>query len=515
MIAKAAPDPTRRSGTPLGSAANVRGSSGMLLGNVLALSVSFFVQVLVVRHLSKADYGAFAWALSAVLLVQAFLPLGLDRASARFLALYDERKDYPRLYGFMAIEAIVIIGFGGLAVLAATALSGPLATIAPSPRAVALLGVLIALAPIQALDIIAVEMFAVFASPWSVFLRRYVVEPLLRLTVVLLLVGTDGDSTFLAGGYVVAAGTALVVYLVLLGRLFVRTGLAAHFSPRRITLPWREAAAFCGPLLVTSLVAVATTEFAAVVLGRDADAEAVASFRAVQPFAALNLVVMFSFTTLFTPAASRLAARGNRAEVSGLYWRTASWIAVLTFPVLAVTTAFAEPFTVVTIGERYASSAPLLAVLAVGYFVNSALGFNGLTVQILGRLRWVMLTNAVTLVTMVVATFVLVSRFGAPGAAVAVLTTLVVHNVLKQAGLGFGAGVGAWRRSHALVLLQIAALVVALWLATRLVELPLVASGVLVSVLWVVLIRRCRHILGLAETFPELTRWRGLRWLLA
>jgi O-antigen/teichoic acid export membrane protein len=487
----------------------------MLLGNVLALTVNFFVQVLVVRHLSKEEYGAFAWALSVVLLVQAFLPLGLDRASARFLALYDERKDYRRLYGFMAIEAIVVLGLGGLLVLAVTFLSGPLTAVAPSPRAVVLLGVLIALAPIQALDIIAVEMFAVFASPWSVFLRRYVVEPLLRLTVVLLLVGTGGDSAFLATGYVVAAGTALVVYLVLLGRLFVRIGLAAHFSPRRLTLPWREAASFCGPLLVTSLVAVATTEFAAVVLGRSAGAEAVASFRAVQPFAALNLVVMFSFTTLFTAAASRWAARGDRAQVGGLYWRTASWIAVLTFPILAVTTAFAEPLTVLTIGERYASSAPVLAVLAVGYFVNSALGFNGLTVQILGRLRWVMLTNVLTLLTMVVATFLLVSHFDALGAAAAVLTTLVVHNTLKQAGLGFGAGIGVWRSTHALVLLQVAAVVVALCLAVRVVELPLVAGCALVTVLWIALIWRTRHVLCITETFPELARWRGLRWLLA
>ena len=497
----------------VGLTANIRGSSGMLLGNALALSVSFLVQVLVVRHLTKEDYGAFAWALSAVLLVQAFLPLGLDRANTRFLALYDERKDYGKLYGFMMIEAIVILGIGGLVILAVGFLGGPLTAIAPSPRAVALFGVLIALAPVQALDIVVVESFAVFASPWSVFFRRYILEPSLRLTVVLLLLGTDSDSRFLTTGYVVAGAAALVLYVGLLVRLFMRTGLAAHFALRRVRLPWREVGSFCGPLLLTSLVAVATTELAAVVLGHAWGATAVASFRAVQPFAALNLVVMFSFTTLFTPGASRLAARGERSELGRLYWQTAAWISVLTFPVLAVTTAYAQPFTVFTIGERYSSSAPVLAILSVGYFINAALGFNGLTVQILGRVWWVLITNAVTLATMIAATLVLVSLFGAIGAATAVLVTLTVHNVLKQAGLGFGAGIGIWRRSHAPVLLYVGLVVLLLWLSSRFVQLPLAAGCAVVFALWIFVIRRTRHILQLAETFPELTRWRGLRWL--
>jgi O-antigen/teichoic acid export membrane protein len=499
----------------VGLSANIRGSSGMLLGNALALSVSFLVQVLIVRHLTKEDYGAFAWALSAVLLVQAFLPLGLDRANTRFLALYDERKDYGRLYGFMMIEAIVILGIGGLVILAVSVFGGPLTELAPSSRAVALLAVLIALAPIQALDIVVVEAFAVFASPWSVFFRRYILEPSLRLTVVLLMLATGSDSRFLTTGYVVAGVAALVLYIGLEVRLFIRTGLAAHFRLRQVRLPWREVGGFCGPLLLTSLVAVATTELAAVVLGHTSGATAVASFRAVQPFAALNLVVMFSFTTLFTPAASRLAARGDRAELSHLYWRTAAWISVLTFPVLAVTTAYARPFTVFTIGERYSSSAPVLAILAIGYFINAALGFNGLTVQILGRVWWVLITNVVTLTTMVVATVVLVSLFGAIGAATAVLVTLTVHNVLKQVGLGFGAGVGMWRRSHAPVPLHVGLIVLVLWLSSRFVQLPLFAGCALVFVLWIFVIRRTRHVLQLAETFPEITRWPALRWLVA
>jgi O-antigen/teichoic acid export membrane protein len=486
----------------------------MLLGQVLTLFVGFAVQVIVVRHLTKADYGAFAWALSTVLLVQAFLPLGPDRASSRFLAAYDEQRDYHRLFGFLAVEAIVVGGLGVVVVLAALGMSGPLAAVAPSPQAAALLGTLIVLAPVQALDILVIDMFAVFASPWAVFLRRYVLEPSLRLVVVVLLVGTGADSSFLAAGYVAAGALGLLLYLLLLGPLLKRTGLAAHFAPRRLRLPWREVAAFCGPMLLTSLVAVATTEFVAVLLGRFAGATEVAAFRAVQPFAALNLVVLFSFTTLFTPAVSRLVARRAGPQVRDLYWQTATWIAVVTFPVLAVTTVFARPFVEFTLGGRYASSAPVLVILAAGYYVNAALGFNGLTVQILGRLRWVLFTNVVTVAVLVVASVALVRPYGAVGGAVAVLVTLVVHNVLKQAGLGFGAGVGVWQADHARVLLRVAVAIAGLALVAAAADVPLAAALLLVSVLWLALLRSTRHVLRVAQTFPEVGRFPLLRWLL-
>jgi len=492
----------------------VRGSSGLLLGQVLALAIGFLVQVLTIRHLTKEDYGAFAWALSVVLLVQSLLPLGLDRANARFLALYDERRDYPRLFGFMVVEALVILGLGTAVVAATWVATGPVSSLAPSPQAVSLLAVLIVLAPVQAVDLIVVEMFAVFASPWAVFLRRYVLEPLLRLAVVVLLVLGDRDSSFLAAGYVVAGAAGLSLYLVLLRRMFRRVGLASHFRLRELVLPWREVADFCGPMLLTTLVAVATTEFAAVVLGHASGAEQVATFRAVQPFAALNLVALYAFTTLFTPALSRLAARRAGEEMSGLYWQSALWVAVLTFPVLAVTTAFAGPFISFVLGERYATSASVLVLLSAGYYLNAALGFNGLTVQILGRSRWVLLTSVVTLVCAGVLVTVLAPRYHAVGAAVAVLLTLVVHNVLKQAGLA-GLGIGVWQREHALVLATIGAVVLALAAAGALLDLNLWVALAVVAVVWLVVLRQTRHILRLAETFPEVRTVPVLRRLLA
>ena len=85
-------------------ASHLRGSSLMLVGRIAAMGVAFLTQVLMVRHFSKDDYGVFAFALSAALVLQTVLPLGLDRADTRFLALYDHRRDHGRLLGVIALR---------------------------------------------------------------------------------------------------------------------------------------------------------------------------------------------------------------------------------------------------------------------------------------------------------------------------------------------------------------------------------------------------------------------------
>ena len=52
---------------------HIRGSVMLLLGRLTSMSLAFVTQVVMVRYLSKSDYGAFAYALSVVALLQSFL----------------------------------------------------------------------------------------------------------------------------------------------------------------------------------------------------------------------------------------------------------------------------------------------------------------------------------------------------------------------------------------------------------------------------------------------------------
>ena len=107
-----------------GTAANdalqkqIRGTGLLLAGRVLSVAVTALTQVLIVRCLSTHDYGAWAYALSAVLLWQTLSSFGFQEAIPRFVSLYHEGKDYQRLFGTMLLAIGSIILSGSLVIAA-------------------------------------------------------------------------------------------------------------------------------------------------------------------------------------------------------------------------------------------------------------------------------------------------------------------------------------------------------------------------------------------------------------
>ncbi|HEX5014974.1 MAG TPA: flippase [Candidatus Limnocylindrales bacterium] len=485
--------------------AHVRGSSLLLMGRGLSLLANFAVQVVIVRYLAKTEYGAFAYALSIATLAAGLTTAGLDRAVPRFLPIYDEARDDSRLVGTIAVAVTTILGLGLALVLAVIGLQGWLtgAGVGDS-QAIALLVILIALAPLQALDDLQTGLLAVISTPKAIFVRRYILTPGLRVLVVALLAATGGTAAFLAFGYVAAAALGVVIYGFVVWRILRDRGYIRRALAGGVRFPVRDVFSFALPLLSTDLLYLAIGASDVIVLGYAHGATAVADLRAVQPLAMLNQVVLSSFTLLYMPLAARLFARDDRAGAQEAYWQTAVWIATLSFPIFAVTFSLAGPLTILLFGPAYASSGVILAILAVGYYANAALGFNGLTLKIHGRIRLAVGIDLGAMVLNVVAILLLVPPFGAVGAAVGTATTLVVHNVLKQAALRRATGIALFDGRSALLYGALALTAAALGVIAVVVRPPLVIGGILVGVASLIVLAIGRERLDIAAIFPEI-----------
>jgi O-antigen/teichoic acid export membrane protein len=508
VVAGAPPSETSR---------HIRGSSLLLVGRTLSMAINFAAQVLIVRYLTREDYGAFAYALSIVTFGQTLITFGLDRGFSRFMAIYDERGEDDRVLGTMVMVGGTITILGVLLVLVVLGSRDWLASALSADAGVAsILAILILLAPIQALDELLTSMLAVFASPRSIFLRKYVLAPALRLAVVALLIVGAAGLDFLAAGYVVAAFVGVDLYLVVLVRVLHSRGILERLrrAAPRIRIPAREILLFTIPLLTTDLVYIALNTSDAILLEHFRGLQDVAAWRVVQPAAGLNQLVLTSFTLLYTPVAARLFAREDRSGVRDLYWQTAIWMAIVSFPLFAVTFSLAESMTVALYGERYAESATYMALLSFGYFFNTALGFNGLTLRIFGVVRYVVVINVLAIVTNVALNVVLISRLGALGAAIGTTATLVIHNLLKQAGLRLGTGISIFEPRYLRVYVIIVAVSIALWLVGSAVRPPLIVGLGLAALASLLVFLPNRAMLRVDETFPELRRLPLSRWLL-
>ncbi|MBA2631481.1 MAG: oligosaccharide flippase family protein [Chloroflexi bacterium] len=494
-------------------ALHIRGSALLLGGRLFALALGLVTEVVLVRSLSKEDFGAFAWALSIVSLGASLAAFGFDKAVGRFVAIYQERQT-DRVGGVIVLMAMTIVLIGGFIVIGGFILHGAMRQSGWVDEAAAgLLLIVIGLVPLRALDALLISLLAMFASPMSILVRRYLLAPGLEFAVVAVAAVVGAGVATIAVGYVIAALIGLVVAGAVLARAFARSGIL-HSMPRRADLPVREVFAYAIPLLSSDFVFVLRGSLMVIMLEALHSTAEVATFRAVLPVARTNLIVLQTFAVLFTPAAARFFARGRHSDLNALYWQSAGWIAVATLPVLLLSFSLAGPVTVLLFGESYADAGAVLAVLAVGYYFNAAMGFNSLTLRIVGVVRYIFLADLVTIVVILPIGYLLISSFGALGAAISLSTTLVLQNVIYHAALHRKAGVDLLPRVHlrTYVIVTIAAgclFVIQLFLR------PPIAAGLLAAALTAgTVLYVSRKALNVPEIFPELMRVPGLRWLL-
>lgn len=490
---------------------HVRGSVLLLLGRLMSLGFTVATQVVIIRALSKTDYGVFAYALVLVAAGRILLSLGQGRLLSRFMSKYEEERDYPRMFGSMvlAVGTIVLTSTLLLGILAVAA--GPLlGSTFGDPRASDVLLILMFLAPMEALDQVFVQLFAVFSRPRAIFFRKYILTPGLRLVVVVIIAVLHGTVFQLAAGYVVTSLFGLGVYLALLIRVLRERGHLHHLRLGRIILPFREVFSFSVPTLTSELVFLATNMGSVALLGAYWAASEVAEFRAVIPAARLNQVVYQTFVTLFLPMAARLFARGDRRGLRRAYWHSSIFLAVFTFPIFAMTGPFAAVTTVTLFGARYESSGLVLMALTTGYYFSVALGFNVYVLQVHGRLRYLVASNLCVAAANLSLAFLLIPQFGAMGAALTNASTMIGQNVANQLVLNKTMRTDdrerdLWRPY--LVIAVTAALLVGVEAALH----PNIWGALLAAGLAsVVVLRLTRRWLDLASTFPELTRVPGL-----
>lgn len=485
----------------------VRGSSVMLVGRLLALVLNLGVQVLLVRYLSKQDYGSFAFAIAMVAIATNLGLLGLDKALARFMAIYHESQDMRRMSGTIMLIIGTVTGVGTAMVLIVYCFQVGLEThLVSDSLSLSLLLILVFLAPVDGLNAVFQSIFGVFGEIRTVFFRRYILGPLLKLAAVVGVMIFHGSAQSLAICYLGAAIIGLLLYLMIFIQIVKRERLATWFRPSQWQIPAKEIFSFSIPLLSSQLSFLSRTAMAVIFLELFQDSVAVADFRSVIPFSRLNLIVISSFTFLFTPLASRMFTRNEDRAINDLYWVSAIWVMVLTFPALMLTCVFAKPLTLLMFESRYEGSAAILAIMSIGFFFEAALGFTVQTLRVHAKVRCIAVIDVITFLMSITIYLVLIPRFGALGAACGALMTTGGQNLAYFYFMRRATGLGRMEWKHARTYLY-ALSIAAVLLAIQIFFQPnLVIAILLILIAFTLLLVTQRKILQTNRYFPELAR---------
>lgn len=510
----APPKPEHHDAKP-GKRASGAGSFVLLAGRFFSLLLNLAVQVLVVRFFSKLDYGAFAFALSIVSVAATALALGMDKTLGRYVAIYHQNRDLPKLFGSICV-ALALISLLGFVSVGSVGIAGLVfgVPVLGDGLASGLLLVLILLAPLNALDSVVVALFGVFASPVSIVWRRHVVGPLLKLCSVVMVIVMSGNIYWLAAGHAMAVGLGAVLGVLLLVKLLRRDETLGNALHVRWEYPTRELLSHSLPLMSTDVVMLLRSSMAIIFLEFLNGNAAVAEYRAVLPLARLNEVVVTTLAVLFIPAASRLFARQDGRAINSMYWHTASTLAVLSFPVFAATFVLAEPVTVLLLGQQYRTSATVLGILALAYYIHTSLGFNSQMLRVYGRIRVVVVTDVIAACAAFLGYWLLIPLYGPLGAAIATAGSLVLHNLLNQLWLVRTTDVKLFDAGYAATLTSIMFAIFLLVGTQQMLTLHVGTSLGLTAFVSLVVLVWNRETLELGGVFPALARFSFLHKLL-
>ncbi len=491
----------------------IRGSGLLLSGRGVATGLKFLAELMVVRYLSTEEYGAWTYALAAVTFLRGMSALGLNRALSRYLPLHLERGEFQKFYGVLVFVFGALVVAGTLVVAGFYALPEQVAALAgvSAEQPLALLFIVIFLVPVEIIDNGLTGVSAAFGDSRTIFVRRFLLHPGLRIAVAGALVLMRADIKLLAYGYLLSGVVGIAYYAWAVVVQMRDRGLLDRSLLHDLRLPVRKVLSYTTPVMASDWCSIFMLTAGPLLLGYFSDMSTVALYQVVVPVAALNTVVAQSFTMLFEPSASRLHARGDAQGLNDLYWRTAVWVAVLTFPLFALSFTASVPLTVMLFGERYAAAGPILTLLAAGQFVDSMAGFNSEALRVTGNLRWLIAVNAFGAATTVGLSVLLIPSMGALGAAVGSASGHLLYTLLKQAAVQMATGVRAfdltYRGPYATMLA-----VGLLLLVTRLLwpDEPrvLVPAAIIGSLL---VYASARASLSVLDTFPELGRSKLMR----
>jgi O-antigen/teichoic acid export membrane protein len=493
----------------------IRGSSLLVVGKFLSVGLNLATQVLLVRYLTKSDYGSWTYALAAVAFFQTFSTLGLKRSISRFLPIFHEKEEFDKLFGTIAL-AIATILISGLIIITAVYISPELISqlISGNKQPALLLLILVFLVPVEAIDGLLIGIFASFMRPGAIFFRKHVLAPLLKLAVVLLLILLEKDVYFVAYGYLFGSLIGVLIYAKILSGLLHQQGLRQHLSLNSINIPFKEIFLFTIPLLSSDLLEILMHSMDTFILGYFHGTTEVAAYQVVLPAARVNKMVMRSFALLYTPLLARLFAKNDYLEINNLYWRTAIWIAVMSFPIFLMTFSLAKPVTSFFYGERYESSWVFLQLLSFGYYLNVLLGFNSRTLTVLGKLRYIMIINLVVVIANLIGNLLLIPRYGALGATIATVGSMILLSVFKQAGLRITAGLRIFERQYLSIYLYLLLGALGVFLIQHLASFEIYVLLPLAVIVFFIVFKLCQGKLKVEETFPELSRIPVMRFIL-
>lgn len=403
----------------------VSGSVLVFLATMVLKGSGFASRVLVAREFGAADYGVISIGLMLMSVGTIVSLLGLHSAAKRYVPRYTEKRSPEKVGGLVFFSLASSISVAGALIVGYAAFGDRILALFDEPGLDGVVWWFILAIPF-AVVIRYVQQAALGFGNYRLNFVSKVLDKngLVNLGLVLLVVVAGGGLVELGQAYALA----LVVGAVVAAAFLFRT-LDSGLTLRGLNFEARTWLSFSLPLFASSSIGLILTWSDTFMLGVLLDSAAVGLYNAAYPIGTLLGVLLPALGSVFVPVGSRYFDQGDPEMLRYTFESVRRLLFLLVLPAYVFLVAFAESSIAVLFTAEYTAAAPVLVIVATGYFLLSFVGATTELLQILERTDRLLLYNTVSATLNVVLNLVLIPPFGIAGAAAAFSVSLGIVNL--------------------------------------------------------------------------------------
>jgi O-antigen/teichoic acid export membrane protein len=453
------------------------------LGKILSSAVFVFIatlvssgaklveRVVIGRLLTPDGYGEFSVALAIFTLGTTLGAAGYTQGIPRFMARFDDPEDVRGAW------VTGLLFTTGLSVLIAILLVLGSPLIVPqlfeSEEAPVLFAIFVVSIPVYVLYTVGVAAIRGQENTTYKILTSNLFYPGFRLILVTLLL-VYGIGIIATGfSYLCTLLFTVVLTYVLLNRLFpIRGAFRLHT---------REMTRFSAPLIVSTIVGTLLTRTDTLMLGYFRSSAEVGIYNTAYPLAGVLTLALGAVGYMYLPVASRLDSDSG-SSVEHVYEITTKWVFILIAPLFVTLVVFPDQIITLVFGSVYSAGGSALAILAIGFFTNAAVGRNKETLSALGETQVILVSNVVAFLANILLNLFLIPIYGFMGAAVASAASYVFLNITIYAFLRYRFGITPFTRRSRRAFIAIPAILLPLGFLVR----SMVTSSLVTLVLFLI-----------------------------
>lgn len=406
--------------------ATAKGGGITFGGKLFTFGCRFVMTLVLARQLGAEQYGLYNLALTSLTVAAALAVFGLDSALVRYIAIFQRRRDEQGVWGTLqiglGITAILslLLGFG-LFMFATPIAEG----IFDQPQLAALLRIVSIVVPFLALSNVLASATQGFKKMQYATLARDIVQPLIRLMLIvgLVMIGLNPAAALIIFGIAISTSAGLLLYF--LHKVFglIRPPQAGRRDTKQIL-------SFSIPVFLSDLMTTFRENIQTLLLGAMSTVANVGVFAVANQINQVGSMFQSAIATAARPIISELYDQGEYAQMGRVYQTTTKWTVTANLPLFLTMLLFPEPILAI-FGKSFVSGTTALILVATAIMADISTGMCGNILDMTGHTGLKLFNSIIRLAMSLVLSVLLIPDYGVVGAALVALIVVATVNVLR------------------------------------------------------------------------------------